>query len=187
MNEALKSLLNQTILPSEIILVIDGYINTSIEKVIQIYENKSTFKILRLKNNGGLANALNIAIKASSFDIIARMDADDICFKDRFEIQLKYLIEKKLSIVGGQTLEFGVDCNDIISARKVPLTHLELIKFMKYRSPFSHPTIIFRKNVFESLSGYDVNIFPEDYDFFVRAYLKGFKFGNVKENVLWFR
>lgn len=187
LKESLESLLNQSVLPSEIVLVVDGYVNEHINKVIEFYSSRPLFKIIRLKENKGLANALNIGIINSSFDVIARMDADDICFETRFEIQLEYMKKNNLSIVGGQIIEFGNCKEDIISQRNVPVLHQDLKKFMKYRSPFSHPTIMFHKKVFESLGGYDINIFPEDYDFFVRAYLKDFKFGNVKENVLWFR
>lgn len=186
-DEAIISLFNQTYLPSEIIVVIDGFVNQEIEDVIQKYYNNTLFKIIRLSENKGLANALNVGIKSSKYDFIARMDADDICFPDRFEKQIKYLLKENLDIVGGQIIEFGKNKEDVISERKVPLNHIDMVRFMKLRSPFSHPSILFRKEVFTSLGGYDTIIFPEDYDFFVRAYLGGFKFGNVKDHVLYFR
>jgi hypothetical protein len=114
------------------------------------------------------------------------MDSDDICFKDRFEKQVEFIVKEDLDIVGGQIIEFGIDIQDIISERKVPVKHKEMVRFMKLRSPFSHPTIMFKKEVFTSLEGYDTVIFPEDYDFFVRP-KKDLKFGNVNQNILWFR
>ncbi|MDP3946425.1 MAG: glycosyltransferase [Lutibacter sp.] len=186
-SDAIISLLNQTYLPSEIVIVIDGFVNQEIEDVLQKYCNNDLFKIIRLPKNKGLANALNVGIISAKHGLIARMDADDICFPDRFEKQVNYLRKENLDFVGGQMIEFGKDISDIISERKVPYKHEDIIKFMKYRAPFSHPTILFKKSVFDSLNGYDVNIFPEDYDFFVRVYLNDFKMGNVKDNVLWFR
>lgn len=186
--EAIDSILFQNLLPLEFIIVIDGFINTSLEFFLKnIIHPKVKVKLIKLKKNEGLANALNIGVEASTTGIIARMDSDDISKKDRFEKQIAYLIKNSLDIVGGQIAEFEKDKNVIKSIRKVPLSHDKIVRFMKKRSPFSHPTIVFRKEVFEKLEGYNVKIFPEDYDFFVRAYLEGFKFGNLNDVLLWFR
>jgi glycosyltransferase involved in cell wall biosynthesis len=185
--EAVESLLLQTYLPSEIIIVVDGFVNKEIDTLLVEFSSNTLIKIVRLAKNNGLANALNVGIQEAKYPLIARMDSDDICFKDRFEKQIKYIVKGNLDMVGGQIIEFGKDIEDIVSERKVPIRHQEMVRFMKLRSPFSHPTIIFKKTVFLTLGGYDITIFPEDYDFFVRAYLKGFKFGNVDQNILWFR
>nr|WP_314898207.1 glycosyltransferase [uncultured Flavobacterium sp.] len=185
--EAIESLLGQTHMPSEIIIVVDGSVNNDLEKILKDYSIINLFKIIRLPKNRGLANALNKGVQEAKYSIVARMDADDICFRDRFEKQIAYMLEGNLDIVGGQIVEFGTDIKDIVSERKVPIKHDDLVVFMKLRSPFSHPAILFKKEVFNLLEGYDINIFPEDYDFFVRAYLKGFKFGNLNDKILWFR
>ncbi len=186
-SSAVLSLLNQTYQPEEIIIVVDGDVSNEVNCQLDVFSKKSIINIIRLNENKGLANALNVGIQNAKYPIIARMDSDDICFKDRFEKQIKALNEFNLDIVGGQIIEFGKDINDVISRRIVPCQHSEMIKLLKFRSPFSHPTILFKKEVFDVLNGYDSSIFPEDYDFFVRAYLKKFKFGNVPDEVLWFR
>jgi len=186
-SSAVLSLLNQTYMPEEIIIVVDGDVNQEINSQLNNYSQNSIVKIIRLDKNKGLANALNVGIKNANFPLIARMDSDDICFNNRFEKQIKAINEFDLDIVGGQIIEFGKDINDVISKRIVPCEHSEIIKMLKFRSPFSHPTILFKKEVFDILQGYDTSIFPEDYDFFVRAYLKRFKFGNIPDEVLWFR
>lgn len=190
LSQSLRSICEeQNLKPSEIILVKDGLLSEELEIVIASYQKKFPFlfKIIPLLENKGLSNALNVGAKYCNCDLIARMDADDIAFPDRFEKQIKFLLEKNLDIVGGQIIEFGENINDVMSVRKVPTEHHDIVTFLKYRSPFSHPTVIFKKNVFDTLNGYNEKIFPEDYDFFVRAYLEGFKFGNVSDNVLWFR
>lgn len=184
---AVSSLLNQTYLPEEVIIVVDGQVSSDINSQLDFYSQNDIIKIIRLNENKGLANALNVGIRSANFPLIARMDSDDICFNDRFEKQIKAMYEYDLDIIGGQIIEFGKDVNDIISKRIVPCEHLEMIKLLKFRSPFSHPTILFKKKVFDVLEGYDASIFPEDYDFFVRAYLNKFKFGNVPDEILWFR
>jgi cellulose synthase/poly-beta-1,6-N-acetylglucosamine synthase-like glycosyltransferase len=187
---ALESIyINQTVKPTQIVLVKDGKLTNELDVIINEFINNfaNVFKIISLERNRGLANALRIGGNSCDYDLIARMDSDDIAFPDRFEKQIKHLLNNNLDIVGGQIIEFGKDISDVISERKVPLKHSEIIRFLKFRSPFSHPTIIFKKKVFDDLKGYDPEVFPEDYDFFVRAHLKGYKFGNLKENVLWFR
>jgi glycosyltransferase involved in cell wall biosynthesis len=189
LKRSLESLLNQTVLPDEIVLVKDGPLTRELDEVIVEFSDKhlDLLTIVPLLKNEGLANALNVGANVAKNSIIARMDSDDICIKNRFELQLDYLLRNNLDIVGGQIIEFSKEIEDVISVRKVPCLHSEIVKFLKFRSPFSHPTVIFKKEVFEKLGGYDTNIFPEDYDFFVRAYLEGFKFGNVVDNVLYFR
>lgn len=185
--KSVNSLLSQTHMPSEIIIVVDGVVNEKVNEELKYFSNIGIISIIRLKVNQGLSNALNVGINKARYDLIARMDADDICFENRFEKQLKYLNDKQLDFVGGQMIEFSKNIGEVISYRNVPLDHDKIINFMKYRAPFSHPTVLFKKEVFQKLNGYDTNIFPEDYDFFVRVYLEGFKMGNVNDNVLWFR
>lgn len=189
LQKSLDSVISQTFVPNEIVLVKDGKLTNGLDAVIYEFQIKypHIFTVVCLSQNKGLANALNEGIKVVRNPIVARMDSDDICFENRFENQINYLIKNDLDILGGQIVEFSKDIDDVVSIRKVPLLHEDIIKFMKFRSPFSHPTIVFKKEAFDLLGGYDTTIFPEDYDFFVRAYLAGFKFGNVKENVLYFR
>jgi glycosyltransferase involved in cell wall biosynthesis len=189
LRQSLESVINQTLKPNEIVLVKDGPLTKELDHVIKYYEEyySEIFLVIALPENKGLANALNVGIKMAKYSLIARMDSDDICFIDRFEKQVHALKASNLDIIGGQIIEFGKNTSDVISRRIVPCEHSEIVKLLKFRSPFSHPTILFKKEVFNALKGYDSLVFPEDYDFFVRAYLKKFKFGNVPDEVLWFR
>ena len=184
---SVESLLNQTYKPSEIVIIVDGYVPIKIIQLLNYYKQNNIFNIIWLEKNRGLANALNLGVLNSKYGLIARMDSDDIAFSDRFEIQIDYMLKHNLDLIGGQIIEFGKNIKDIVSKRKVPLTDIEIKKAMKTKSPFSHPTVVFKKSLFDKLNGYDTNIFPEDYDFFVRANLNNFRFGNVPNDVLWFR
>jgi glycosyltransferase involved in cell wall biosynthesis len=189
LQKSLESIMCQTLIPDQVVLVKDGLLSDDLDFVIDNFKRQypKIFSVVSLPKNRGLAKALNEGFKIARNSIIARMDSDDICISNRFEIQINYMIENDLDIVGGQIMEFSKNIEDVISIRNVPLNHDDIVKFMKFRSPFSHPTIVFKRKCFETLNGYDTRIFPEDYDFFVRAFLAGFKFGNVKENVLYFR
>lgn len=186
---AVNSVLAQTFKEFDLHIQCDGSIAEECKKYLLSIKDKRVFVYERSENHG-LAYSLNellARVIKMDYDFFARMDADDICFEDRFEKQILFIEENKLDIVGGQIIEFGKDTSEIVSERIVPCTHEEIVALMKVRSPFSHPTILIRKKVIEVIKGYSYTIFPEDYDFFVRAYMNGFKFGNLPDKVLWFR
>jgi glycosyltransferase involved in cell wall biosynthesis len=76
--ESIKSLLLQTLLPKEIIIVIDGQVDNNIRDVLHKFHDNKLFRFINLTENNGLANALNVGINQAKYDLIARMDADDI-------------------------------------------------------------------------------------------------------------
>ena len=81
--ESINSLVAQTLKPSEIVIVKDGPLNFSLDEVCKSIDFKN-FKIIDLKTNKGLAFALNEGLKNCSFELIARMDSDDISYLNRF-------------------------------------------------------------------------------------------------------
>ena len=96
---AIDSMLNQTVIPDEIVIVEDGPLNDSLYSVLYEYEGKITR--VRSEKNIGLGLALNVGLKACRNELVARMDTDDISKPDRCEKQLKRFEEKtELAIVG---------------------------------------------------------------------------------------
>ena len=102
-NECMESLLKQTVQPNEIVIVQDGPVSVEIDEAIINYKKKypGLLKIIPLKQNKGLGLALAEGIKNCTYELIARMDTDDICVPERFERQLKEFKENPaLDIVG---------------------------------------------------------------------------------------
>ena len=105
----LDSMLNQTYLPDEIVLVKDGPLTDELDSVIEEYVGKApqVFRLVPLSENVGLGKALAIGVEASSHQLIARMDTDDIAIPERLEKQRNYFIENPAtSIVGSNIIEF---------------------------------------------------------------------------------
>lgn len=181
-DRALESITDlQTVKPSEIVLVVDGLINDDLNKVIEKYENKyNIFKIIRLSQNGGLGNALKIAVENCSNELIARMDSDDVAVSTRFEEQLKMFEQyPDLDIIGGDISEFiGVEEN-IVAYRKVPEEDSEIKNYMKYRCAFNHMTVMYKKSAVEKAGGYLDLFWNEDYYLWIRMQLCGAKFANT--------
>lgn len=103
LREAIESVLNQTYTDFEFIIVDDGSSDGSID-VIRSYSDR---RILLIENeHNGIAKALNIGLEHASGAFVARMDSDDVCMPDRFEMQVNYLRSHKECIVCGSYAEF---------------------------------------------------------------------------------
>ena len=110
--QCLMSLLNQTLKANEVILVEDGVIPQSLKDVIEQFRDKLNIRSIYLKKNHGLAVALNVGLKHCCYDLIARMDSDDICLPNRFEQQVNsFKEEKDLDVLG--TFAQEIDKNSI--------------------------------------------------------------------------
>lgn len=187
LKEALNSVFIQTVVPDEVILVKDGKLTTDLDRVIEDFETKySTFKVVALDENIGLGGALNEGLKHCSYEWVARMDTDDICFPDRFEKQLNYIkLHPEVSFVSGSIAEFMDTPDNIYSYRKLPEKHEDIYKYAKKRCPINHPAVMYKKEAVLNLGGYYE--FPEDYHLWIRALSNGYKFYNIQEPLLYFR
>ncbi|WP_416777007.1 glycosyltransferase [Xenorhabdus budapestensis] len=179
--QCLESIKNQTIIVSEIILVLDGPINNELEDVINYWEKLLPIKKIKLEKNEGLAKALNKGLKHCSYDYIARMDTDDICTPERFEKQIDFLNSNPhIDIVGTWISEIDEYNNIINSCVKYPLEHQELFYFFKRRNPLAHPTVMFKRSFFEKAGDYNPN-FLQDQD--TVLWYQGFKNGCIFSNI----
>lgn len=188
---ALSSLFNQTLMADEIILVKDGPITNELEVIINKYLclYPSILKVVALENNMGLGKALQVGVSSCSYDIIARMDADDVARPSRFEKQMKFLLKNpQIDVVGANIEEFNETPGDLKQFKVNPETHEELVAQIKLKSPFNHPTIMMRKEALLKAGNYNGNLLLfEDYSLFLRMWLSGAKFHNLQEVLLDFR
>lgn len=188
--DAIDSMLNQTVLPEQIVLVEDGPLLEEVEKLILCYKKEypTIFTVIRLLKNGGLGNALNVGMKECRNELIARMDADDISLPKRCEKQLqRFALCPALSILGTQVDEFIGKPSHIVSKRTVPVTFDEIKQFSKRRSAFNHPTVMYKKSVITRLGGYTTLCRQEDLVLFVLAVNKGVYAENLGESLLLYR
>lgn len=188
--ESLESMLQQTILPKQIVIVLDGEITSELQVVINKYKlsNPNLFSIVPLEQNIGLGLALNKGLEHCEFELIARMDTDDISYPERCELQLaEFNNHPELDIVGTLTSEFFESPDKIQSIRIVPENHEEILKFSRRRSPFNHPTVMYRKSSIQAVGGYRDILRKEDLDLFARMLENGCKAKNIQKELLYFR
>lgn len=182
---ALDSMLvNQNVRPSEIVLVQDGPIPDALSKLLAEYENQypEVMHVIRLEKNRGLGNAMKLGVENAKYDIVSRMDSDDICLPDRFEKQLAYLeAHTTCDIVGGQMTEFIDTPDNIVGRRIVPQTNEEIYNYMKSRCALNHVTVMFRKEAVLKAGNYQDWFWNEDYYLWVRMMMVGCVFANLPE------
>jgi len=186
---SLQSVWNeQTLKPAEIVLVKDGPLTPELDRVIVEFQEQAPLKIVALSENQGLGKALNAGLQACSYDLVARMDSDDICKPERFARQMEFMAEHSdISVCGSWIDEFIDSTDNVVSQRRLPETSDELAVFGRKRNPLNHPTVMFRKSAVESVGGYEHFPLFEDYWLWVRILTAGYRIHNIPESLLWFR
>ena len=186
---AIDSMLNQSVATNDFVLVCDGPLTDSLDEVISNFEktNPGLFNVVRLPENRGLALALNEGIKHCKNEIVARMDSDDFSKPDRIEKQLKAMDETGADIVGSNIFEFNGDITRLTGERNLPETDEEIREFAKSRSPFNHPSVVYKKSKVELVGGYGKFDYFEDYYLWVTLLQNGCKGYNVQEALVLMR
>ena len=95
--ECIDSVLAQTVLPDEIVIVDDGSTDNTPE-IIKPYLSHSLIKYIRTENSG-VSSARNLAIMEASGDLIGILDSDDKWRSDKLELQLPLFENEKVGVV----------------------------------------------------------------------------------------
>lgn len=189
LRECLDSILCQTLLPSEVVLVEDGPLTAELYDTIKQYSSSiPNFKVVPLTENGGLGNALSIGLDHCVFEIVARMDTDDVNYPTRFEEEINVMMaHPEIDVVGAWIEEFNDKENVERKLKKVPEFQDEIYRYGKQRNPINHPVVMFRKKAVKESGGYQTFPLFEDYYLWVRLLLHGAKFYNIQRPLLHFR
>lgn len=186
---SLESVIKQSLPPDEIVIVEDGPLTKELYKVIDDFKGVfPKIKTVQLEKNYGLGYALNVGLQHCSHEIVARMDADDICRNDRFERQLNFLAKHPdIDVVGSWVLEFYNTHEAPVSLKRVPESHEEIIRYARKRCPFNHMTVMFKKSAVNNVGGYKPFLYFEDYYLWVRMILNNAKLANIPEPLVYVR
>jgi glycosyltransferase involved in cell wall biosynthesis len=179
--EAAASIFEQTCPPEELVLVFDGPVPESHESVYARMSALGTVHPLRLDCSIGPGGARHHGILAAAHDVVAVMDADDLCLPTRFEKQLAVLEAGEADVVGAWIREFEQTPGDRDVVRKVPERHEDVCSYAKRRSPMNNVTVMFRKQAYLESGGYRQYRVLEDYDLFSRMIMQGARFRNIPE------
>ena len=187
---SINSMLNQTIKPSEFVIVEDGPLTSELDDVVnkKTLEFPKLFKIVKIEKNGGLGPALKLGVENCSNEYIARMDSDDYCVPERVEKELAMFIKNPdLGMIGTNVIEFIEDINNQISRVVLPENNEEIIEFSKQRNPFRHPSIMFKKSEILKAGNYRAYYLFEDYDMWLRMLRADCKCYNLQDFLTYMR
>ena len=126
-----------------------------------------------MDENRGLAFARKLAISESSNELIAVMDSDDVCVKNRFEVQIQEFADEKTDVIGGWIEEFNVHPGDQGVIRKTPIDYESIYRFGKWRNPINHVTLMFKKSSYDKVGGYSELLANEDWEMISRMLANG--------------
>ncbi|WP_346316639.1 glycosyltransferase [Chitinophaga sp. YIM B06452] len=183
-NESLKSVVNQTLMPAEILIIADGPLTIELDQVIEDYKANypGLFNVVRLPQNMGMGIAMTTAVKACKYDYIARMDSDDIALPGRFARQMEYLAENPgTDIVGSWMEEFDKVPGDTKRIRKLPENHGDILTFAKQRCPFNHMTVVYKKEKVLQAGAYWEKKAYEDYHLWYQMIKSGCRMHNIPD------
>lgn len=185
-SKAIESVLNQTFLDFELVIVLDDPDNKDLQGLLYQYaSHDSRIVLLVNERNIGLASSLNKALQIAKGEFICRMDADDISISNRIEQQLHYLNRKEYDLIGGYVNLIDENGDFLYSVTNLPIDSKDVHTALKYNNCVPHPTWFGRKEVFSE--GYRNIPLCEDYDFLLRATMHGAKIGNLDYIVLNYR
>ena len=190
LREAVRSMLDQTVPPSEFVLVEDGPLTEGLYNAIEEFGscNPGLFKIVSYPENKGLGYALREGVAACTKPVIARMDSDDLARANRMEVQLSLMVEKGLDMISSQVVEFIESPDEPVALTDLPVEHDSIVAYSKRRNPFRHPPMTFRRErVLEAGSYSSEFLYFEDWDLFNRMLAIGCRAENVREPLVAMR
>ena len=178
-DEAIKSIINQSYKDFELIIINDGSTDHT-EKIINSYED-TRIKLFNNDSNMGIVFSLNKALSLSNGKYIARMDVDDVAHQNRLSLQLNYLKTNNLDICGSAISLFGSKEKLIMYPESVA----DVRFFSIFGSPVAHPTVFGYAHILKKYT-YN-NVAAEDYDLWLRMLIDGINIGNMPISLLNYR
>ena len=176
LDEAIQSILNQTLRDFEFLILNDGSNDSSLDIIKKYSKTDKRIKVID-QTNIGLTKSLNKCLEICEGKFIARQDADDKCDPTRFEKQIKYLMEENYEFCCTRTF---VEEKKIISPRY--LYYLPYKITLLFQNPFIHGSWMFSKNILKKIGFYDESIkYAQDYDYISRVIYSNIKVKYLKD------
>jgi len=178
LEEAIRSILKQSYLNLEVILVDDCSTDNSLELIKRFKDDR--ILLIELDENRGIGGALNAGLAMATGKYILRMDADDIALPERIAKQVAFMESHPEIGVSGALAEYfdGTPFNSAVAQEQLkPNLLIDCV--------FAHPTVIIKKQLLDKheiqFTGY-----LEDYELWVRLSSLT-EFGLLPEVVLYYR
>lgn len=177
---AVESMLRQTHRPKEIIVIDDCSSDETYKEVSAL--KSQGIRLFRNQENSGIAYSLNKGFREAENEIVLRMDADDISYRDRAERQVGEILRTNgMTVIGGDSIIYDNDKKKMVGRCFYPMqSGLCKVWLAAGRSPLCHPAVAMCKVLHEKIGGYDENWVPaEDLEAWIKVYSVGGEIRNT--------
>ena len=186
--QALASLCEQQLPAQQVVIVEDGPLTPELMQVLNDYEVKLPLLRMVQPQNLGLAAALQLGLEACTYELVARMDADDVAVPSRFARQIAVMSKRpSLSVLGSYVAEFIDNPQQPYALRPVPVGESAVAAAARWRCPLNHPSVIVRKSHLLAVGGYSGFRGIEDYYLWGRLLVAGKSIDNLHEVLMLVR
>lgn len=187
LDQALRSLADQTLRPTRCIVVADGPLTKDLEAVILRFTRILPLHVVRLPGHSGSGPAKQAGLEASDAPYVAIADADDISLPVRLEYQSRLMQESNADLLGAAMEEFDAESGEVLGIRTFPTSHEEVAALMQKVNPINHPTVCVRRETALHAGGYLDLPYLEDYDLCARMLAMGATAANHPQPLVRFR
>ncbi len=151
--------------PLEIVIVLSKGLRDKLFEIEGDFPSTETKKMkILVQKESGLAAAMNEGVLASSNDIVARLDSDDLLVAGRLTSQLEFLLANQNYVAVGGQVEVMDMSGNLIRRIYRPNSDFAVREQIVFGNCFTHSAMMFRKNIFLKAGGYDPNSAAEDFD-----------------------
>lgn len=186
LGQTLDSLIVQTYTNFNILCYNDGSIDKSEALIKEYIKADKRIKLLGSKKIG-LVNSLNLLIKNCNSDIVVRIDSDDICEKNRLETLVNYYLKNNADIYYSNYTLINENGSFLFPFIKIAPHHNVLEKFMRWRNPICHPTVMYKRSIFKKVSYNSDFVGAEDYKLWADCLAINLKFLKVPHSLIRYR
>jgi glycosyltransferase involved in cell wall biosynthesis len=169
---AIASVLEQSFTNFELLIINDGSFDDT-EAIIKKF-NDERIKLINQPHQG-IAAALNMGLLNAAAELIARFDADDICYPQRLQVQYDFFQSNPGYVLIGADVDYTEhNGGHLYYYSNTGHTHNEIAACISNICPFIHSSVMYKKSVALQLGGYDVKAHSfEDYRLWVKFITMG--------------
>ena len=190
LSQAIKSLSESTLKPSEVLIIDDGISENQLNKV---KNSDFNLNLKVIKNKGvGLVSALNTGLNQANNELIARLDSDDMVYKNRLELQYNFLNSSPEVLVVGSQVTYIDESNKVLGNSTYPSGNINSDERFNNSCLVAHPSVMYRKSSISKVGGYreiakigSISL-CEDFDLWKRIAKQG-QLVNMKDELTFYR
>lgn len=184
--QAVRSIMNQTYKNLEILITDDCSADSSFVILQRLAEEDSRIKLFKNEQNQKIVRTLNALIECANGKYIARMDADDISLPKRIEKQVAFMEENPDIAICG-TNAWHIDENNIVTGQSfLAIDNDDIQIFKLYANPFYHPSVLIRSQILKNYNYNEAYLHAEDFALW-KLLLETYKGYNLPDKLICYR